>query len=133
MNLIEILSPLNNTRAVRLYSKYFKSPLHYIYYFIYAKDDKQRESVLSAPTVEDLLALNYQLQHFAVDVNNINKYVYTLITYLYCRYKDYRDAINDMDINMPLKYMIINDNYIGTTKNKYAVAIKEFKNALLSH
>lgn len=132
INSRSILSPTNRYyNRIMLYNKHFKNILQYLYYFIYTKNDKEKEQVMNATTIEELLSLNFQLHDIQLPKNEVNKYVYTLITYLYCTYDQYRDAIHNLTPEDNMSYSIINDKYIGYPFNKYAKAVITFKNNLV--
>ncbi len=129
MDPYEILSPLSFKHPVRLYDITFKTPLHYLYYFVYARTKKMKQKVLAAENAEELLTYNYQLKDFACDQDSVNRYVYTLICYMYCIYPDFRECLKNAS---KIYFQIPNDGYFSNPDNKYHKALCTFYNNLLS-
>jgi hypothetical protein len=123
---------MSTDHPIRLYGHTFKTPLHYIYYFVYGFNDEARKNIMNAQTVDNLLAYNYQLREFAITQDEVNQYLYTMICFMYCRYKDVREAINNLSDDRPApRYQITNDTYFGVGYAKYSRALLTFRKNII--
>lgn len=127
------LDPTSTKHPIYLYNKYFKTPLHYLYYYTYGANNEMKYKIINARTVDNLLSFNYQLGEFAITKEEINRYLYTMICYMYCVYKDVREAINTLtDDNPAPHYVITNDSYFGKNYFKYSRALLTFHKAIIT-
>lgn len=126
------LTPLNKKYSVLIYDKEFITPLHYLYYYIYASTHDEKEAVLKTKSAEELLSMQLQFKDVISNEMELNRKVYTLITYLYMFHEDFRNAVlllstKEDRINMAIK----NDAYFGYPGNKWGRAIMSFRKAIL--
>ena len=124
------LSPINTKYIVKLDNHIFNSPLHYIYYYSYAITDEERLKILNTTLPSILQGYGYQLRVLQISNDEINKKLYTLIAYLYCVYRPFRQMINAIKRGYRPRIQLVNDSFYGATKYKYSKALISFANAL---
>ena len=127
-HLYDLLSPFNTSYEIRLYGLRFKTPCHFLYYYCYGDNDNTRARIINASTVSELMSYNYQLQLITISDTEVKKYLYTLITYMFCVYIQFRECLLGIDTNSISNYVFINDSYFGATTYAYTKALKSFKN-----
>ena len=123
------LSPLNTDYKIKIEGKVFHSPLHYLYYYTYTKNEQEKEKILKTTSVDVLLSYEYQLREQQITIPEINKHVYTLITYLYCMYPEFRKTICQIQKYF-ISFKIVNDSYYGLPDNKFGKSLKSFNKCL---
>lgn len=120
INAANIFNPKNSSRKLMLGGLIYDTPIHYLYYHVYARDNKQRKDILNIHDVDALLTVGYQLQEFTTDIVGVKSKLYTLFTYLVMFDDDAKDCImNDEELLEHLPYYgISNDEHLTRLYNE---------------